>query len=714
MKIFGLNITRAPGKKESPTWVQILSMFPGQPVIYTPIKYEPLMKAGYQLCAAAFSAVSLVARSGAGIRWMVSRRQSDRRLIEIEDHQLRNLLERPNEYDSGYKFIEAVISYKLLAGNSYVQKVGIGQQPPRFLYPLRPDRVEARAGDGKTLIGFYRYTVGADIKDYPVADILHLKDFHPLNDFYGLSRLEVAARYIDIMNWSAEWNLKALQNDMRPPGMVTLKGNFKKEQIKEAEDSFREKYAGAENAAKALFMAIPGGGEIDWKQLSMTPKDMDWQGAEKAVLRRICAIFNVWSGLLGDTESTTYANYQEGRKALYHEAVLPEMDGIKAALNRWLVPLYGDNIVLDYDRDGIEALQEDRQKKYGYLQSSDFMRVNEKRRAVGLEDDPAGDVILVPMGKVPLADVGMTLPSGGGAGTDGNPSPPKSSGTLRRKSFWQTPERKIRLWQSFVKRLNAGEKGFIPAVEKYLRAEAKELKDRITASGSIMGARSLRFSAEDAARAYREDFRSRYIEVFKEAGAAGLGETQGKLWMPAEERSQKDDEPNFDLRHEHLVKLDAQILRAAKFFSETTWKVVQKLIQQAEAEGWTVEELTQHVWQGLGDRVPWEARRIARTELGRTENFGLIEGYKQNEFITMKSWLCSRVPDSRRGHIEADDKYSADPIKLEEAFLVNLYDSKGNLIDTNAMDHPMDDSAPAGQDCNCLCRSMPEVQELGG
>jgi phage portal protein BeeE len=64
--------------------------------------------------------------------------------------------------------------------------------------------------------------------------------------------------------------------------------------------------------------------------------------------------------LLGDHENATYSNYQEARASFYTETVLPRMDRLRDALNRWLAVKYGDQLYIDYDRDDIEALAEDR------------------------------------------------------------------------------------------------------------------------------------------------------------------------------------------------------------------------------------------------------------------------------------------------------------------------------------------------------------------
>lgn len=232
MKLFGLNVSRARERKEDPTWKSILAVMYGQEAVWTPADYNKLAQAGYKLCAPAFACVSLIARSASGILWTVARKDKGGELTELEDSLLAKLLAHPNECDHGFQFIEKVVSYKLLAGNSYILRVGIGTEPPRFLYSMRPDRMKVKPGrrGGKELVSGYEYEANGIKTLLEFEDVLHLRDFNPLDDFYGLSRLEVAARSIDISNSSAEWNAKILQNDMRPPGALVLTGNLTEDQ----------------------------------------------------------------------------------------------------------------------------------------------------------------------------------------------------------------------------------------------------------------------------------------------------------------------------------------------------------------------------------------------------------------------------------------------------------------------------------------------------
>lgn len=131
-----------------------------------------------------YRAITLIARSLASVPWALYQKDEE---IDAA-HPLLQLLNKPNPTQGEGGFMESVTSHLLLAGNAYIEAVC-----PE-LYSLRPDRIKIIPGaDG--LPQFYEYTVDSRskrLKFDPESDkspLLHLKFFHPLNDWYGLSPL---------------------------------------------------------------------------------------------------------------------------------------------------------------------------------------------------------------------------------------------------------------------------------------------------------------------------------------------------------------------------------------------------------------------------------------------------------------------------------------------------------------------------------------------
>ncbi len=160
------------------------------------------------------------------------------------------------------------------------------------------------------------------------------------------------------------------------------------------------------------------------------------------------------------------------------------------------------------------------------------------------------------------------------------------------------------------------------------------------------------------------------------------------------------DETGFKVDPAMLKKLREQIERSAKYFNQTTFDIVKSEIESGAIENMTTEDITQEIWRKLDDRATGESRRIAATEMTRTDGWGSVEGYKQNEAINRKGWNCQMLDTSRETHIEMDGK----EVDIDEDFEVGPEHA--------LMAHPGDDRAPAGEVCNCRCSTYPVVGEI--
>ncbi|MBX9697540.1 MAG: phage portal protein, partial [Alphaproteobacteria bacterium] len=99
----------------------------------------------------------------------------------------------------------------------------------------------------------------------------------------------------------------------------------------------------------------------------------------------IAMAFGVPPMLVGVPGDATYSNYREARLHLWEDTILPLLDYLTDELNRWLVPLFGDDLKLSYDIEGIPALAERRHETWQKLEHVSFLSTNEKREAIGYE-----------------------------------------------------------------------------------------------------------------------------------------------------------------------------------------------------------------------------------------------------------------------------------------------------------------------------------------
>ena len=381
------NLVRPPETKASRT-ARFVSFERGGRARWTPRDYAALAREGYAGNAVVHRAVRLVAENAAACPLLIYDGAN-----ELNEHPLGALLARPNPRQDGARLLEAVYAHLLLAGNAYLEAVMLDGDV-RELHALRPDRMRVVPGlDGWAEA--YDYTVGGRSirfsQDGPLPPVLHLSLFHPLDDHYGLAPLEAAATAVDTHNAASRWNKALLDNAARPSGALVFDGpdgtTLSDGQFERLKRELEDTYQGAANAGRPMLLE----GGLDWKAMSLSPKDMDFLEAKHSAAREIALAFGVPPMLLGIPGDATYANYQEANRALWRQTVLPLASRISAAIAQWLTPAFGERLRIAIDTDRIEALANDRAALWERVIAAPFLTVNEKREAVGYSPLDGGD-----------------------------------------------------------------------------------------------------------------------------------------------------------------------------------------------------------------------------------------------------------------------------------------------------------------------------------
>jgi HK97 family phage portal protein len=354
--------------------------------VWTPRDYAALSREGFQKNAIVHRAVRLVSEAAAALPLVL--KSGDR---ELSGHPLLTLLARPNAREGGQRFLESLYGHLMVSGNAYVEAVSL-DGAPHELYALRPDRMRV-VPDADGWPGAYEYSVGTQNVRFAIHDddapapILHLTLFHPADDHYGLSPMEAAATALDIHNAAGAWNKALLDNAARPSGALVVGGaTLTDAQFDRLKGELEANYQGAGNAGRPLLLE----GGLDWRPLSLSPKDMDFVEAKAAAAREIALAFGVPPLLLGLPGDSTHANYAEANRAFYRQTVIPLVKRTAESLSHWLAPAYGEELLLEPDLDAIEALADERESLWRRVSAAAFLSDDEKREAVGYGRAAAG------------------------------------------------------------------------------------------------------------------------------------------------------------------------------------------------------------------------------------------------------------------------------------------------------------------------------------
>ena len=362
---------------------------PGQPV-WTRREARQFAEEGYRRNVVAYRAINMVATAAASVPWKLAERRA-RSTRFLDQHALLTLLNRPNPLQGGTELWEALIADRMISGNAYLHAIGPKGEAPLELHVLRPDRVAIIPGTGGVPKA-YRYTIDQRSVDITVdaitgqSRVMHFKTFHPLDDWYGMSPMEAAAYSIDQHNQCGAWNQALLQNGARPSGALMVKteqgepGTLNDAQFTRLRQQLDEQFSGSQNAGKPLLLE----GGLEWKEMSLSPKDMDFVSIKNASARDVALAFGVPPQMLGIPGDNTYANLQEARLAMWEQTILPLLEHLTDALNNWLVPMFDTALELSLDRDAVPVLAAKRDAFWDRISKADFLSDDEKRKLLGI------------------------------------------------------------------------------------------------------------------------------------------------------------------------------------------------------------------------------------------------------------------------------------------------------------------------------------------
>lgn len=384
--IAGESSGAAREEKASRTGPLVAFHMTGQP-LWTPRNYADLAREGFTKNAVVYRCVRMIAEAASSVTLYAFEKGQP-----INAHPLLDLIARPNATQCAPDLLEAWYGFLLVSGNAYMEAVSVSGEV-RELHVLRPDRMKVIPGPDGWPEG-YEYTAGgqsvrfAQDVERGVRPILHMALFHPDNDHYGLSPLEPAAIGVDIHNASGGWNKALLDNSARPSGALVYTSNdgaLTGEQYERLKSELETSFQGAANAGRPLLLE----GGLEWRAMSLSPKDMDFIQAKYVAAREIALALGVPPMLLGIPGDNTFANYQEANRSFWRQTVLPLVNRTAKSLAGWL----GDGIELRPDLDSIEALSLEREALWERVRKADFLTVNEKRALVGYEAVDGGEGI---------------------------------------------------------------------------------------------------------------------------------------------------------------------------------------------------------------------------------------------------------------------------------------------------------------------------------
>lgn len=319
---------------------------------------------------------------------------------EVTDHRFLDFMEQPNPL---YEMTSSAIwrlheIYLLLVGESFFLIERDDHGRPIELWNVPPHWVKMTP-----YLGNPTYTItspGGLTMTVPVDDMFVMKQLNPLDPFMrGLGMAESIADEVEIDEYAAKFQKRFFYNDATPP-VVFLMPDATNEQRDAFMARWNQKHKGVENSHRAAALS----GNVDVKELgSNDGKNLGFIESRIAMRDAVLEHFGVPREIMGITENSNRATADSAQYIYAKNVLTPRIKMREEAINKQLLPLFGDNLVwrfdpvIPYDKDFDKAKALD-------AYNAGLITKNEARELLDLPDVDGGNVFKVSINDLFLSE----------------------------------------------------------------------------------------------------------------------------------------------------------------------------------------------------------------------------------------------------------------------------------------------------------------------
>ena len=618
-----------------------------------------------------YACVRAISEEIANMRWRLFKMDKEE-AIEIFDHEVLDLLNGVNEIQTGYEIKYLMGSHLELAGNFYAVMDGVKagkdgkpQGKPKALYPLNPSGVRVIIDHTQfpSRITKFEYTSYGKRYEFDPAQVLHLKYPDPSDLHEGIGTAQSIPLWIDADNYAMEFNRRFFINGARIGGVLESDNARTEAQLQFIKKSFEAIHKGYDSAYKTL--VLPKG--TKYTQASESQKDMDFNNLMVMMRDRILAGFRVPRTVLGITDDVNRANAEATNYIFALRTIKPKMQLIVSYLNEFLVPLYGENLFLDFE----DPVPENTELKVKEMEASNgVLSPNEQReRYFGYEpidgaDEPMMPVTMQPIGgSVPPTEQSVQsgeqkkkrkkhLQTGSGA----RPSVKYAKAAKMRQSLSKDfTDKMSEAYEQFQKQqTEISQKSIGDLTDKDWAVIYRTFETRVEPYIKLVGNAIRKFNHGQKERVFKN--LERVIKSVKSAKGIDktllfdlqneIGITINFVTPALTDLYDKEGIEAGSLVGFDSVSLSRQILERsislmAKSYNETTLDLLKNKLDQGISEGQSISELKDTISQIYEYSDESRAEMVARTEAFRTANLATKEAWKQSGVVTTVKWYTA-------------------------------------------------------------------------
>lgn len=352
--------------------------------------------------AAVLGAVLLIAESLASVPLSLYEKLPDGGRRIREDHPLHRVLhDLANPLQTAFDVRAMTLAHRLLYGNSYCEIEYSEDGFPVALWPLDPQRVGVMMLDDRSLA----YTYWSDSYGglaLPAWRVHHQRGL-TMRGFVGLSPIRTAMNAVGLGLAMEEFGARYFVNGAAPSVVLSHPAKLGAEAVKNLRASFEMQWAGLNNAHR---IAVVGEG-VKPEMLSVPIAESQFLQSRQFQIKEIARIFRTPPGLLGETETATYASAEQEILRFRELTLGPWAERAEKEIYRDL--LSDDEQRMLFAQHTLAKLQatdlKTRYETYQISKNAGILTTNEIREMEDRNPVSGGDALWMPLNMAPADQV---------------------------------------------------------------------------------------------------------------------------------------------------------------------------------------------------------------------------------------------------------------------------------------------------------------------
>lgn len=316
------------------------------------------------------------------------------------DHPLLRLLEKPNPFMTGRALWEITSKHHDLLGESFwvLDRDESGRAVE--LWPVVPTWIMAMPDQGRKTwsINAPSWGRGGGILDVDDRDVIWIKQHDPLDPYRrrGVGTAGALGDELETDEYASAMAKARMFNRSMPETILSVPG-VAEDQLKRFAQNFEDKHRGVERAGQTHFLSR----DFKVETLSHTLVESQYVDLRKLLRDFTTQVFGTPPEILGVLENSNRSTIDAAEVLFARFSTVPMLERLRSELQAWLVPEYGEDLILDY----VSPVPSDADfEKSVMVALPGAFSINEIRARAGEPPREDGDRLYAAPGAVPTPD----------------------------------------------------------------------------------------------------------------------------------------------------------------------------------------------------------------------------------------------------------------------------------------------------------------------